>query len=94
MAEYEVNKANVARNVVKMTIRPDVVDMRRCVPCWHIAPRMNVEISSDDHDFPPMGCNSWISIMRKITSRAAIAENQTSMPKGRRNIFATEDNGG
>lgn len=94
LAEYEVNKARVAKNVVNTTNWPDVVRMMRCVPCWQVAPQTNVAISITDTRPRSSGCRAPKFIMMNTNIRSNKQQPHTFWSKGRMKMFETAERGG
>lgn len=66
LAEYDVNIASVARNVVIMMNLPEVVGITKCVPCWQTAPQTNDTISNGDILRRSIGCMNCENIITII----------------------------
>lgn len=78
LAEYDVNMASMARNVVIMMNRPDNVCTTKCVPCWQTAPITN-ETTSNHVIFPrTAGCTNCENIITVITMVISIQHAHTS----------------
>lgn len=69
LALYDVNIARVARNVVNIINRPDVVAItsHNVVPCWQTAPITNEMISNDDILPRIIGCINCENIIILMT---------------------------
>lgn len=67
LAEYDVNMARVARNVVITMNRPDNVVTTKWVPCWQTAPITNETMSNDDILPLIVGCINCENIITVIT---------------------------
>lgn len=94
LAEYDVNIARVARNVVSTIKRPDVVGINRWVPCWQTAPPTKVSTSKTDSRSRSSGCHSCVNMITTTITRAMQQHCHTLTSNGNRNIFDTADNGG
>lgn len=94
LAEYEVNSARVARNVVSTTKRPDVVGMSQWVPCWHIAPHTNEPMSLDDGFDTSNGFRNWTIITTNTMINRIKMHFHTWTSSGKTKMFETADSGG